>query len=80
MGKRWDCPGSGRDEDDDVDAAKPGSSEGGGGPHFLPKRPIERARASDAEYSTPSSVKSSERLNLNCSGRLPACGGVSIGS
>lgn len=36
-------------------------SKGGGGPHFLLRSPMERARTSAPLYSTPSSVKSNER-------------------
>ncbi len=53
-------------------------SGAGGGPHFLPRRPIERARASCILYSVPSSVKRSERLNRNFSFRFPGNGGASM--
>ena len=53
-------------------------SEAGGGPHFLPRRPIERARASATLYSTPSSVKRRDRLNRSFSGRFPCAGGARI--
>lgn len=51
-------------------------SEAGGGLHFLPSKPIERARASATLYSIPSSVKRRERLNRSFSGRLPCVGGA----
>ena len=50
-------------------------SASGGGPHFLPRRPIERARASCMQYSWPSAVNSSDRLNLRFSFRFPGGGG-----
>lgn len=56
------------------------ASEGGGEPHFLLRSPMERARTSAALYSTPSPVKSSERLKRSFSGRLPGTGGASIGA
>ena len=52
-------------------------SDTGGGPHFFPKRPFERARASCMLYSTPSENKR-ERLNRNFSGRFPGAGGASM--
>ena len=55
-----------------------GNSDGGGGAHFFPKRPNDRARASWMLYSTLSSVNKSERLNRNFSGRFPGSGGASI--
>ena len=56
------------------------SSDAAGGPHFLPRRPIERARTSAAEYSTPEGVNSNERSNRSFSGRLPGAGGASMGA
>ena len=53
------------------------SDSGGGGPHFFPKRPFERARASCMLYSTPSENRR-ERLNRNFSGRFPGAGGASM--
>ncbi len=53
-------------------------SGAGGGPHFLPSRPIERALASCMLYSTPSSVKSSDRLKRSFSFRFPGIGGASM--
>lgn len=52
-------------------------SDSVGGPHFFPKRPFERARASCMLYSTPS-VNRRERLNRNFSGRFPGAGGASM--
>jgi len=54
------------------------NSDGNGGPHFLPKRPSDRARASWILYSTLSSVNKSERLNRSFSGRFPGSGGASM--
>lgn len=53
------------------------ASDSGGGPHFFPKRPLERARASWMLYSTPS-VNRREKLNRNFSGRFPGAGGASM--
>ena len=47
----------------------------GGGPHFLPRSPIERARASCMLYSIPSE-NNKFRLNLSFSGRFPGAGGA----
>ena len=55
------------------------SSDAAGGPHFLPRRPIERARTSAVEYSTPEGMNSNEKLNRDFSGRLPGVGGASMG-
>jgi len=57
-----------------------GSSEGFGGPHFLPRRPIERARTSAVLYSTPSLVNKRDRSKRSFSGRRPGTGGASIGA
>lgn len=53
-------------------------SDGGGGTHFLPSRPMDRARASCMLYSTPSSVNNRLILNRSFSGRFPGAGGASI--
>lgn len=53
-------------------------SEAGGGPHFFPRSPMERALASWILYSTPSSVNSSPRSKRNFSRRLPGAGGANI--
>jgi hypothetical protein len=66
------------EEEEDEDVEKRVDSDGGDGPHFFPRRPIERARASCMLYSTPSSVKSKAMLNLSFSGRLPGAGGAII--
>ena len=57
------------------------SSDAADGHHFLPRRPIERARTSAAEYSTPEGMNNNKRLNRSFSGRLPgAGGGASMGA
>ena len=61
-----------------VDALSRVSSEAGGGPHFLPRRPIERARASGMLYSPFSSVNNKLRSNRSFSGRFPGTGGASM--
>lgn len=64
---------------DDVDAGeKCLVSEAGGGPHFFPRRPIERALASCILYSPLSSVNNKDMLNRSFSGRLPGGGGANI--
>lgn len=62
------------EEWEEEEAMGGGASEG----HFLPRRPMERARASCILYSWRSSVKRSERLNRHFSGRFPGTGGASI--
>jgi hypothetical protein len=52
-----------------------GISDAGGGPHFFPRSPIERARASCMLYSMPSE-KRRLILNLSFSGRFPGAGGA----
>ena len=51
---------------------------GGGGAHFLPSRPMDRARASCILYSMPSSVNNRFMLNRSFSGRFPGAGGASM--
>lgn len=68
---------TGCDEDDPGDM-NIGISEDGGGPHFFPSRPIDRALASCILYSTPSSVKRSFISNFSFSGRFPGGGGASM--
>lgn len=66
------------DDDDDDEIEEDGEESGIRGPHFFPRRPIERALASCMLYSTPSSVKSKDMLNLNFSGRFPEAGGANM--
>lgn len=50
----------------------------GRGVHFLPSKPIVRALASAAQYSTPSAVQSKEASYFSISGRFPGAGGTSM--
>ena len=69
------CPSSSGTEDDDAPRV---NSDAGGGPHFLPSRPMERALASCIQYSIPSSVKSKDKLKRGFSGRFSGAGGASM--